>query len=157
GVGVGSGRSEDRLRAFVGAERFAFFYADRLEQVDHRPVAIEPGLDLYHAVERLEEAQVVRNRIVVDDVNHVDEDGCRRLRRGRQWVDLDLLAIVSGPRHVGGAAARGVGAQNAVALIRGRPHRNVALGYMAFVARRSDQIPAAFSFVHAGRPDVLDR
>src|SRR4029450_12272036 len=33
----------------------------------------------------------------------------------------------------------------------------VALGYMALVARRQDQIPAAFSLVHAGRPDVLDR
>ena len=50
-----------------------------LSMIDHRLVPLQPRLALDEAVERLEEAQVVGDGVVEDDVDGVDEGG-------RRWV-----------------------------------------------------------------------
>jgi len=69
-------------RSRTGIERFAFLDPNRLDLVDHGLVAFEPRLPLDEAVERLEKADVVGDRAVECNVDHVDEG--RRRRSGRR-------------------------------------------------------------------------
>jgi len=69
---------EDLLRLLVRVKRFALFDADRLQQIDHDPIAIDPRLALHEAVERLKEAHLVQDRAVEQDIDRLDE-----LRLGR--------------------------------------------------------------------------
>ena len=68
---------ENLSRFVVWFERLALLDADRLQRIDHGLVAREPRLALHEAVERVEEAHVVGDRAVEEDVDGVDE-----LRRG---------------------------------------------------------------------------
>lgn len=52
-----------------------------------------PGLSLHEGVEGLEEAQVIGNRAVVQDVDGVDESGRRGVGRLRQPIHIDSLAV----------------------------------------------------------------
>ena len=70
-----------RFVASSGLNGLPFSMPIDLQLVDHRLVAGEPGLALHEAVERLEEAKVVGDRGIVDDVDGVDEDGRRRIGR----------------------------------------------------------------------------
>ena len=129
----------------------------RAQRIDHRPVALDPGLALHEAVERLEEAQIVGDRAVEQRVDGIDEARLRRARRLGQRIDPGAPAIGHGLGDVGIAAAAQVGAQQGVAGIGVRPQRDVARGNRALVARRQDQVLAARPLVHAGGADILER
>ena len=88
-----------------------------LSMIDHRLVPSQPRLGLHDAVERLEEAQVVGNGRVVDDVDRIDEHRRRRVGRLRQRIDLDPLAVGDRLGDVGVAAALENGAQQGIALV----------------------------------------
>ena len=142
--------------AASGLKGLPFLDADGLELVDHGAVALEPGLRLDHAVERLEEAQVVGNGGVEDYVDGVDELRLRRMSGLRERIELDPLAVGDCLGDISVTAALKVGPKECIALVgRGR-HGDVSGGNVVFVAGGQDQVLAAFSLVDPGGADVLD-
>ena len=80
--------------------------------------------------------------------------GIRRLREG---IELDALAVGDGLGDVGVAAALEVGAQQGIARVGLRRQRDVALRCRLLVAGRQDEVFAALPLVDAGRSDILQR
>ena len=84
---------------------------------------VEPWLALHEAVERLEEAKVVRDRRIVDDAERVEEDGLGRIGRLAERIELDPLAVRHSRFDVGVAPALQDRAQQRIALIVGGRQR----------------------------------
>ena len=81
----------------------------------------------------------------------------RRIGRLRERIELDALGIGDGLGDVGVAAALQHRAQQGVALIGVRRHRDVAGGhFVRVVAGRQNQVLAALALVHAAGSDILD-
>jgi len=58
---------------------FPFSMPSDLKLIDHHPIALQPGLALYHPVEMFEKTRIVADRRVVADVLDVRENGRRRI------------------------------------------------------------------------------
>ena len=93
GVRFSRGVGENLSRFVVRLEWLSLFDADGLKLINHDLVAREPRLPLHEAIERLEEAHVVGNRAIEQDVDSVDKLRRRRIRRLRQGIKLHALAV----------------------------------------------------------------
>ena len=56
----------------IRREGFALLDTDRLQRIDHRAVALQPGLGLDDAVQRLVEMYIVGNGRVVENAGRID-------------------------------------------------------------------------------------
>jgi hypothetical protein len=106
----------------------------------HRAVALEPRLALDHARERFEEAYVVRDGGVEDDVGGVEIGGRRRLRRGGEGIERDPLSVVDRLGEIGVAAALQDRSQERVppdtSATRARCNHSARFPMTASIARR---------------------
>ena len=106
------------MSRIAGSEVLALLDAQRLERVDHQAIALQPGLILHDAVEVLEEARIVTDGRVEDDIPGIRENGCRRIVRLRERIDLYLLAVSDRLCHVAIAVADQVRADQRIAAKR---------------------------------------
>lgn len=91
------------------------------------------------------------------DVLDVREPGGRRLCRLGQRIDLDLLGVGHGLRHVGRAVALEVRTEERVAAPRSGPQRLVVVGNGAVVDGRQHQELGARALVDPEEARVLER
>jgi hypothetical protein len=93
------------LRGAVRHESLALLDADVSQLIDHRPIALDPGLALDNAIEQHEEALVTFDRGVEILVLDVDEHRIKWIADLLQRVELDPLAVGDRLLNVGVAMA----------------------------------------------------